>query len=82
MADKVLQRDAPGDSSPQPVDLRPIAPLWHTVLLVMLIAATSWLGTRHTSEGGLRRAHLGTYGLTLLWEWVLAAFAFWGLRLR
>jgi membrane protease YdiL (CAAX protease family) len=82
LADEIPERSG-AIGSPMPViDRRPIAPLWHTVLLVLLIAGTSWLGTRHTSSGGLRRAHLETYLLTLLWEWALAGFTFWGLRLR
>jgi uncharacterized protein len=63
-------------------DTRSIAPLWHTALLVLLIIGTSILGTRHTRGGGLARSHFETYAFSIGWEWVLAGFAMWGLRLR
>jgi membrane protease YdiL (CAAX protease family) len=60
---------------------RRIAPWWHCCVLVVLIAATSLLGTRHASKGAIAHRHLANYGITIAWEWALAGFALWGLRL-
>jgi membrane protease YdiL (CAAX protease family) len=65
---------------------RPLAPLWHTALLLVLLLGVSWLGvlTRHltgnTALGG--PSHVLGYLITLIWEWILLAFVWWGLRVR
>ena len=59
-----------------------IAPVWHTVLIVLLIAGTSVLGSRHGTKRSMAGHHLANYGVTIAWEWVLAGIALWGTRLR
>jgi len=59
-----------------------IAPWWHTALLVLLIAATSVLGSLHSARSSVGSHHLANYGVTIAWEWALAGFAYWGLRLK
>jgi membrane protease YdiL (CAAX protease family) len=59
-----------------------IAPWWHTALLLLLIAATSALGSLHSTKRSVGSHHLANYGITIAWEWALAGIAYWGLRLR
>lgn len=61
---------------------RLIAPWWHTVLLLLLIAATSVLGSLHSARRSIGSHHLANYGITIAWEWVLAGLAWWGLRMK
>jgi membrane protease YdiL (CAAX protease family) len=61
---------------------RLIAPWWHTGLMVALIAATSVMGSLHSSKKSMGVHHLANYGITLVWEWLLAGFALWGTRLK
>ena len=62
------------------VPLQPVAPWWHTAFLVAIIAGVSALSSMHARSLGAH--HLSHYAFTLAWEWVLAAFAWWGIRLR
>ncbi len=63
-----------------PVPSQPVAPWWHTALLIAIIASASALSTARARSIGTH--HLGRYGFTLVWEWALLAFAWWGIRLR
>ncbi len=68
-------------SSPPPSRL--IAPWWHTLLLVLLLLGTSLGGAVTVGRARHVDVHHGlSYGITMLWEWVLAAVVYWGLRLR
>jgi uncharacterized protein len=81
--------------SAPPVDLqsapnRQTAPAWHTVLLILILLGLSFLGyvtSRHfvsqnTQAGSDGAARLTTYGATLVEEWLLFLFVFWGERMR
>jgi membrane protease YdiL (CAAX protease family) len=61
---------------------RLIAPWWHTGLLLLLILATSVLGTLHSAKGPAGSHHFANYTITIGWEWALAGIAWWGLRLK
>ena len=62
------------------VPSQPVAPWWHTAFLIVIIVGVSTLsGARASLLGG---HHLSRYAFTLAWEWVLAAFAWWGIWLR
>jgi uncharacterized protein len=63
-----------------PLPSGPVAPWWHTALLVAVMVAVSVLSSVHASSLGAH--HTSHYALTLAWEWILAAFAWWGIRLR
>jgi CAAX protease family protein len=75
-------------ASPQPS--RTIAPLWHTALILVLLLGISVLNvfTRHLAQAlthhpaTQHRSHFIMYGATLIWEWVLLALVYWGLRIR
>ena len=63
--------------------LAPVAPAWNTLLLVVLVAATSLAGyasTRRLPPAGAPR--VANYCITAVWEWTLAGLGYWGLRLR
>jgi len=74
------------DFSPEPAKPRksPIAPVWHTVLLILAIIAVSALGfMRHTGPHGavvVNRLH--TYGTTAILELVLIGWVALGVKLR
>jgi membrane protease YdiL (CAAX protease family) len=42
----------------------------------------SFLGGQRASHHTVGQHHLLQYALTLVWEWLLAAFVLWGLRMR
>jgi uncharacterized protein len=63
-----------------PVPPQPVAPWWHTGLLITIIVSVSVLSSVHAPSIGAH--HLSHYGFTLAWEWILAAFVWWGIRLR
>jgi membrane protease YdiL (CAAX protease family) len=68
----------------------PIAPLWHTALILALLLGISVLNvfTHHLAEtlthqpAAQHRSHFILYGATLIWEWALFALVCWGLRIR
>ncbi len=61
---------------------RQLAPLWHTVLLVLLLVGFSALGARSTSHLTGREARVPMYIGTIIWEWLLLGYVWIGLRLR
>jgi hypothetical protein len=69
---------------------RLIAPLWHTAIILALLLGISAINavTHHFAgalphqAGAQHRSHFIMYGATLIWEWVLFAGVYWGLRLR
>lgn len=60
----------------------PVAAWWHTALVVLLIVATSALGSLRSTQGSMGGRHLANYGVTIAWEWALAGIALWGTRLK
>jgi uncharacterized protein len=62
------------------VSPQPVAPWWHTGLLMAIIVGVSVLSSIHAPSLGTH--HLSHYGFTLAWEWILAVFAWWGIRLQ
>jgi CAAX protease family protein len=60
-----------------------IAPWWHTLLLVLLVSATSLTGALTIGRAAHADLHHAlSYSVSILWEWVLAALVYWGLRMR
>lgn len=68
----------------------PVAPLWHTILLLVLVAGVSIAGARNSHRGEyflrlgvaphmLREAR---YLLNLASQWVLLGYVVWGIRRR
>lgn len=87
MAD-VTQSAPPGNLEPAS-DAKLIAPLWHTVLLIVILLGLSAVGY-FTSRSFLSQgpsgaappgaARLVTYAATLVQEWLLFLFVWWGWR--
>ena len=60
-----------------------LAPWWHTALMVLLIIGLSAFGVRQLRSLGDKPLHLvANYSLSILYEWVLAGLALWGIHLR
>jgi membrane protease YdiL (CAAX protease family) len=67
--------------SVQPPAHKPLAPLWHTCLLVAVLLLSSLAGLqghRPLSRGG----KLPQYILGMIWEWILTGFVWLGIRKR
>lgn len=60
----------------------PIAPWWHTALLVLLLTGVSFLNARGTRRANTAGHHAAIYGATIVAEWVLFLLTWWGLRMR
>ena len=81
MSDLEEKQDTTG-TQPLQNDRSLVAPWWHCGLVVLLIAATSTLGSLHPAKSSMASHHLANYAVTLAWEWALAGIAYWGIRLR
>lgn len=73
---------APSDALEWPTRNEPVAPWWHTAILVVVILGVSSLSAFKSKTAGLVGHHIARYAVTIVWEWVLAPIAWWGIRLR
>src|SRR5579862_4664612 len=49
---------------------RPVAPVWHTVLVLALLAIGAWVGVYlRMASGGAMLPHLALYTLIIVLEW-------------
>ncbi len=79
--------DISANESPQAG--RPVAPLWHTVLILIPLLATSiggalthhWTGPLTRNMVSQHHSHILMYAVAALWEWFLLALVLWGARL-
>lgn len=61
----------------------PWAPWWHTLLLVLWIAFTSWsTATAMTAGAAPKSTMTSRYLQTILMQWIVVLYIWWGLRLR
>ena len=74
--------ETPSELADWPARTRPVAPWWHTVILVAVILGVSVSSAFHSKTAGLGGSHFRQYGITIAWEWALALIAWWGLRMR
>lgn len=80
---------APPVNFEAPPERKLIAPLWHTILFVLIILGISWLswyetrrfGGAHSTELS-NRAQLITYCATVVQEWLLFFYVYLGVRAR
>ena len=82
---KVSENPTPAPSAPAldwPARADPIAPWWHTALLIALLVGVSTLSSLQSKAVGFGGSHFKRYAVTLAWEWVLALLVWWGLHLR
>jgi hypothetical protein len=61
---------------------RAIAPWWHTALLVVFLLSVSILTSIESKSKGFSGSHIHRYLFGIGWEWLLAALAWWGIRMR
>lgn len=73
---------APSAALDWPARTQPIAPWWHTAILVAIILGVSTLSTIKSKTVGVAGHHIERYAITIAWEWVLALIAWWGIRVR
>lgn len=69
-----------------PLSLQPprrqIAPLWHTLLLVLILVAFSAMGAQSSAHLTGKEHRIPMYIGTMIWEWLLLGYVWIGLRLR
>jgi len=65
-----------------PARTQPVAPWWHTAIVVVVIIGVSALSTVQSKAVGFSSSHFKRYAFTILWELLLALLAWWGLRMR
>jgi uncharacterized protein len=65
-----------------PAPARSIAPWWHAALLVAFLLSVSVLTGIESKAGGFSAGHVRRYLFGIVWEWLLAALAWWGIRMR
>jgi membrane protease YdiL (CAAX protease family) len=62
--------------------IRPVAPLWHTIVLLLILIGTSISGA-YSAHIVARSGHLmAQYAAQMAWEWVLFLYVVWGVRTR
>lgn len=61
---------------------RGIAPVWHTLLFIVLFALLSVGGSKRTASPAAGEAHWPIYVETIVMQWLLVLYIVWGLRLR
>ena len=77
-----LSAASPVEALPWPARLEPVAPWWHTAIVIGVILGISAFTSTKTKTVGLSGDHARHYILTITGEWMLAAFAWWGIKLR
>jgi len=65
-----------------PVAVHPVAPWWHTAIVIAVILGVSTLSALQAKTGSLGHRHLKQYAFTIAWEVALATLAWWGIRMR
>ena len=64
----------------QPQSSGTIAPWWHTVLLLLLMVGISLSGAKHIQSMS-HHQRMAEYVVTIVMQWLLVLYVFWGLRL-
>jgi membrane protease YdiL (CAAX protease family) len=59
-----------------------LAPIWHTVVLVLVIATVSIAGSMHAAQQQPMHNRYATYAATGVMELLMLAWVAWGMRLR
>src|SRR5215470_4652816 len=68
-------------AQPAPSSARPIAPLWHTALFLLALGGLAGLSAYRHGLPSFGESRTKSYLITIAFEWLLAAFAWWGIRL-
>jgi membrane protease YdiL (CAAX protease family) len=59
----------------------PIAPAWHTVVLIAVLLGFSLASSGSQAEFVDQHGRMAIYIMTMVWEWVLTFYVIWGLRM-
>ncbi len=59
---------------------RTVAPAWHTVVFLLIVAGASALSAAQHGTGVIRNGRMFTYLFTMGWEWLLVAYIAWGIK--
>ncbi|HEX3471887.1 MAG TPA: type II CAAX endopeptidase family protein [Silvibacterium sp.] len=86
---KISEKNIEGLSGPVQADLQawpvpaqPVAPWWHTAVVIAVILGVSALGIMQAKSASFGKHHLRQYTVTMAWEIVLAALVWWGIKMR
>lgn len=74
--------EIPSSLAAWPNRTSPVAPWWHTAILVAILLAISTLSTLQSRSAGFGGGHIERYLITIAWECFLGLVAWWGLRMR
>jgi membrane protease YdiL (CAAX protease family) len=76
--------DSPGIPPETDAGYRAVAPAWHTVVVLIVLLGFSLLGAvvGHRSPRASSRVHAIQYVATMIFEWLIVAFIWWGVRRR
>ena len=81
-----MESTAPGTDNPSsmPISMPPVEngnpiPYWHTAVLLSVLVVFS-IGNMKSSQAVHAGPHVRIYLATMIYEWLLTAFVWWGLR--
>lgn len=57
-----------------------IAPLWHTIVLIVVLLAFSYASATAEHATGGKYGRIPQYVMTMGWEWLLFGYVAWGIR--
>jgi uncharacterized protein len=75
----MAQTTHPETSTPSLDLAQPVAPYWHTALILVIMAAVATLSAI-SQKPATRVSPLVTYGSTILWQWLLFGLVYFGIR--
>src|SRR4051794_34651015 len=80
--DPVITPNSPEELTPATNETRApiLAPIWHTVTMLIVILAFSALGAVSNHPVAKSGGKIPQYLLTMAWEWILFGFVIWGVR--